>query len=107
MSKMPCMNDGTVTFVNFGGLTLFMDKKYICGRGGKFPVEFPIPLGRIIIDPRRKLATDCHGRTTPIFCKLLKGDPDDFGVEVAIGNPRLPPSQNLNAFETKVYNFGV
>ena len=106
MSKMPCMNDGLVTFPNLAGRIYWIGKDHICGKGGSFKV-FLAGLGDVEIDPKGKMATDCYGRKTPITCKLLKGGSDDFGVEVAIGNPRLPPSQNLNAFDTKVFNFGV
>ncbi len=105
MSKMPCMNNGLVTFTNFG-VTYWIDKDLICGKGGPFIVDLA-GIGNVNIDPRNKVATDCNGRKEPITCKLLKGGPDEFGVEVAIGNPKIPPSSNLNAFHTKIVNFGI
>ena len=105
-SKMPCMNDGLVTFPKLGGIIYWIDKGDIDGRGGSFKVTL-FGLGVVVIDPINKVATDIYGRTTLITCKILKGGPDDFGVEVPIGHPRLPPSRNLNAFDTKVFNFGV
>ena len=106
MSKMPCMNDGLVTFPKLGGIIYWINKGDIDGRGGSFKVTL-FGLGVVEINPKGRIATDSLGRTTPITCKLLKGAPDEFGVEVPIGHPRLPPSQNLNAFDTKVFNFGV
>lgn len=105
ISKMPCMNDGLVTFPKLGGIIYYLNKGDIDGRGGPFKVTLP-GLGTVEINPKGRIATDSLGRTTPITCKLLNGASDEFGVEVAIGNPRLPPSQNLNAFHTKVFDFG-
>ena len=105
MSKMPCMNNGLVTFTKYGA-TYWIDKNDIDGRGGPFMVNLA-GIGNVNIDPRNKVATDCYGRKEPITCKILKGGPDEFGVEVAIGNPKIPPSSNLNAFHTKIVNFGI
>ena len=105
MSKMPCTNNGLVTFTNFG-VTFWIDKSLICGKGGSFMADLA-GIGKVKIDPGNKVATDFCGRTEPITCKMLKGSPDEFGVEVAIGNPKIPQNLNSNAFHTKIVNFGI
>lgn len=106
MSKMPCMNHALVTFINLGGLTYWINKDDIDGRGGPFKVTLP-GLGTVELNPKGKIATDSLGRTTLITCKILPVGPDDFGVEVAIGNPKTPQNTNINAIHTKIFNLGM